>query len=152
MKPWRHQPVTVRLLAGAAGLLTAGTAFAAPAEAGTVDDAFIAALQNAGINYTDPGSAVALGQSLCPILAQPGGSVNAAAARVVSAQSGMSPDMAGTFTSIAISMYCPSVMADVAAGRVPGALQQIPGAGSIPGVGSIPNIPGIPAGIPGLPG
>lgn len=142
MQPWRHQPLAVRLLAGTAGVLTAAAAFAAPAEASPVDDAFITALNNAGINYGDPLNAEALGQSVCPILAQPGGSFNTAASKVFASQSGMSPEMAGMFTTIAIQMYCPSVMADVAAGRMPGALQQIPGMGSIPGLAGIPGMPG----------
>jgi hypothetical protein len=123
---WRHQPLKVRLLAAAAGLLAAAAAFAAPADASPIDDAFIGALNNAGVNYGDPASAVALGQSVCPILAQPGGTFNTAASSVVAAQSGMPQEMAETFTSIAISMYCPTVIADVAAGNLSG-LPQIPG-------------------------
>lgn len=147
MLTWRHQPLSIRLLAGTAGLLTAATAaFASPAEASPVDDAFISALGNAGVNYGDPMNAEALGQSVCPILAQPGGSFNKAASTIVGKQAGMSPEMAGMFTTIAIQMYCPSAMSDIAAGRVPGALQ------GLPGMGSLQNIPGIPAGIPGLPG
>ncbi|OBK18326.1 DUF732 domain-containing protein [Mycobacterium asiaticum] len=145
MKPWRHQPLTVRLLAGTAGLLTAAAALAAPAEASPVDDAFITALSNAGVNYGDPLNAEALGHSVCPMLAQPGGNFAAAASRV--GGNGMSPEMASMFTTIAIQMYCPSVMADVASGKIPGGLQQIPGMAGIPGMEGIPGM----AGIPGLP-
>lgn len=141
MQPWRHQPLSVRLLAGTACLLTAGAAFAAPAEASPVDDAFITALSNAGVNYGDAMNAESLGQSVCPMLAQPGGNFAAAATRVRGVN-GMSPEMASMFTTIAIQMYCPSVMADVAAGRMPGALQQIPGMGGIPGLANIPGMPG----------
>ncbi len=81
-------------------------ALAAPAPGKPVDDAFIAALNNAGVNYGDPVDAKALGQSVCPILAEPGGSFNTAVASVVARAQGMSQDMAQTFTSIAISMYC----------------------------------------------
>ncbi|ETW23810.1 DUF732 domain-containing protein [Mycobacterium gastri] len=126
MKAWRHQPLTIRLLAGSAVLFTAAAAVAAPAQAGPIDDAFIGALSQAGVNYGDAGNAVALGQSVCPILARPGGSFNAAAATVVAGGSGMSQQMAETFTSIAISMYCPSVMSDIASGNL-SALQRIPG-------------------------
>lgn len=126
MKAWHHQPLTIRLLAGCAGLLTAAAAMAAPAEAGTLDDAFINALNQAGVNYGDAGDAVALGQSVCPILARPGGSFNTAAATVFAGTSGMSQQMAETFTSIAISMYCPQVISDVANGNL-SVLQQIPG-------------------------
>ncbi|NLP98804.1 DUF732 domain-containing protein, partial [Mycobacterium tuberculosis] len=55
-----------------------------------------------------------------------GGSFNTAVASVVARAQGMSQDMAQTFTSIAISMYCPSVMADVASGNLP-ALPDMPG-------------------------
>lgn len=140
MMPWRHQPLTVRLLAGTAGLLTAAAAFAAPAEASPVDDAFISALSNAGVNIGDPMDTEALGQSVCPMLAQPGGNFAAAATRV-RGSNGMSPEMASMFTTIAIQMYCPSAMADIASGRMPGALQQIPG---------MAGIPGLPAGLPGM--
>lgn len=115
--------------------------FAAPAEASPVDDAFITALSNAGVNYGDAMNAESLGQSVCPMLAQPGGNFAAAATRVRGVN-GMSPEMASMFTTIAIQMYCPSVMADVAAGRMPGALQQIPGMGGIPGLANIPGMPG----------
>ncbi|OBK28084.1 hypothetical protein A5634_21130 [Mycobacterium asiaticum] len=140
MLSWRNQPLTIRLLAGTAGLLTAASALAAPAEASPVDDAFITALSNAGINYGDPLNAEALGQSVCPMMAQPGGNFAAAASRV--SGNGMSPEMASMFTTIAIQMYCPSVMADVASGKMPGALQQIPGMAGIPGLANIPGLPG----------
>ncbi|BAV40466.1 DUF732 domain-containing protein [Mycobacterium ulcerans] len=136
MRAWRYQPLTVRLLAGAAGLLTASAALAAPAEADSVDDVFINALNAAGVNYGDAGGAEALGRSVCPVLSEPGGSFNSAASKVVAGGSGMSPEMAATFTSIAISMYCPSVMANVTSGNLP--LQ------GIPGVPAIPSVPGVP--------
>lgn len=129
MKAWRHQPLTIRLLAGSAMLLAAAAALAAPAEAGTIDDAFINALTEAGINYGDPASTVDLGRSVCSTLARPGGSFNSAAATVVAAGIGMPKPMAQIFTSIAISTYCPQAMTDVATGNLPG-LPQIPG---IPG-------------------
>ncbi|QLL10027.1 DUF732 domain-containing protein [Mycobacterium vicinigordonae] len=134
MNLWRHQPLTIRLLAAGAGALAAAAAFtSAPAEASPIDDAFTTALSNAGVNYGDPGSAAALGQSVCPMMAQPGGNL-AAAASQISGSNGMSPGMASMFATIAIQMYCPSVMADVANGQMPGALQQIPGLQSIPGL------------------
>lgn len=88
----RHQTLTLRLLAASAGILSAA-AFAAPAQANPVDDAFIAALNNAGVNYGDPVDAKALGQSVCPILAEPGGSFNTAVASVVARAQGMSQDL-----------------------------------------------------------
>ncbi|KZS62098.1 DUF732 domain-containing protein [Mycobacterium ostraviense] len=126
MKAWRHQPLTIRLLAGSAVLFTAAAAFAAPAQAGPIDDAFIGALSQAGVNYGDAGNAVALGQSVCSTLSRPGGSFNSAAATVVAAGTGMPKPMAQIFTSIAISTYCPQAMTDMATGNLPG-LPQIPG-------------------------
>ena len=125
---FRHQPLTIRLLAVAAGLLTAVAAFAAPAEADPADDNFIDALNHAGVEFGEPGNAMAVGQSICPMLAQPGGSFAAAVARV--SHRGMSPQMAQMFTTIAIQMYCPEEMANIASGNVHG-LPQIPG---VPGI------------------
>lgn len=144
MMSWRHQPMAVRLLAGTAGVMTAAAAFAAPAEASPIDDAFIGALSNAGVNYGDPLNAEALGQSVCPMVSQPGGSVTKVASSVVARGSGMNQGMAEMFTTIAIQMYCPQVMADLASGQVPGVLQQLPGMASMPGLNGIPGIPGLP--------
>ncbi len=83
----RHQTLTLRSLAASAGIAPR------PRRASTgnpVDDAFIAALNNAGVNYGDPVDAKALGQSVRPILAEPGGSFNAAVASVAARAQGMS--------------------------------------------------------------
>jgi hypothetical protein len=127
---FRHQPLTIRLLALAAGLLTAAAAFAAPAGADPVDDNFIDALNHAGVEFGEPGNAMAVGQSICPMLAQPGGNFAAVASSV--AHRGMSPQMAQMFTTIAIQMYCPEEMANIAGGNLSGVgLPQIPG---VPGI------------------
>lgn len=141
---FRYQPLTIRLLAAAAGLLTAAAAFAAPAEADPVDDNFIDALNHAGIDFGQPGNAMSVGQSICPMLAQPGGSVAAAAASV--SHRGMSPQMAQMFTTIAIQMYCPEEMANIANGNMPGMPGGVPGMpGNMPGMtGGLSQIPGVP--------
>jgi Protein of unknown function (DUF732) len=130
---FRHQPLTVRLLAAAAALLTAAAAFAPPAEANQVDDDFVAALSQSGVHYGDPGNAVALGQSICPMLAKPGGTFAAAVSKVEGG--GISGGMAGMFAQIAIQMYCPQVIGGLASGNLSG----------------LPKIPGMP-GVPGVPG
>jgi hypothetical protein len=113
------------------GIITAAAIWAAPAHADTTQDSFLSALDNAGIGYNDPANAVDLGQSICPMLAQPGGTVAGAASRI--GNNGISPDMAAFFTSIAISMYCPSMMTSFANGdwlqngTLPGLPFQIPG-------------------------
>jgi hypothetical protein len=130
-----HQPLSIRLLAGAAGIVTAAAAFAAPAGADPVDDNFIDALNHAGIDFGEPGNAMAVGQAICPILAEPGGNFAAAAARV--SGRGMSPQMAQMFTTIAIQMYCPEEMASIANGNLTGGLPQVPGMPGLPGVPGI---------------
>jgi hypothetical protein len=131
---WRlnNQPLAVRLLLGAGCLITAAAMFSAPVEADPHDDDFIDALSHAGIEYGEPGNAMAVGQSICPMLAQPGGSLAAAASGV--SHRGMSPQMAQMFTTIAIQTYCPEEMANILGGNVSG-LQQFPAMpGMIPGI------------------
>lgn len=115
-------------LAASVGLLAAGAASAVPARANTIDEQFLSALNGAGVNYQDPAGAAALGQSICPMLGQPGGTLASAASSIVG-NNGMSPAMAQLFTTIAISMYCPSMMASIANGNVP----------------SLPSLPGVPS-------
>lgn len=121
----RHQPWFVRALIALLSLIAAAAAMTAPAEASPIDDAFLGALQNAGVNYGDPGNAVAMGQSVCPMLARRGGTV-AAAASSIRGSSGMSAGMADMFTTIAIQMYCPSMMASLENGKIPN-VPQLPG-------------------------
>ncbi len=131
---WRSnsQPLTIRLLLGAGCLIAASALFSAPVQADPHDDDFIDALSHAGVEYGEPGNAMAVGQSICPMLAQPGGSFAAAASGI--SHRGMSPQMAQLFTTIAIQTYCPEEMANILGGNVSG-LQQLPGmAGMIPGV------------------
>lgn len=88
------------------GFATAVTV-AAPAHADT-NDSFLNALTTAGIGYNNPADTTALGESVCPMLVEPGKSFASVATRV--ANNGINPDMAAFFTGIAISMYCPSMM------------------------------------------
>lgn len=147
---FRNQPLTVRLLAAAAVLLTAASAFAAPVRADNPDDNFIDALNHAGIDFGEPGNAMSVGQSICPMLAQPGGNFAAAASSV--SGRGMSPAMARIFTTIAIQTYCPEQMANLANGNL--SVPQLPGmpgmAGQLPGMAG--QVPGLPRQIPAVPG
>ena len=126
-----NQPLGVRALLGIGCLITVATALSAPGGADPSDDNFIDALSHAGIEYGEPGNAMAVGQSLCPMLAQPGGSLAGAASSV--ARRGMSPRVAQLFTTIAIQTYCPDEIANIANGNVSG-LPQRPGMTGIPGV------------------
>ena len=147
---WRlnNQPLAVRLLLGAGCLITAAALFSAPVEADPHDDDFIDALSHAGIEYGEPGNAMAVGQSICPMLAQPGGNIAAIVASV--AHKGLSPQMAQMFTTIAIQMYCPQEMQNIANGNL--SLPQIPGMPGMPGMPG-QGVPGMPGqGVPGMPG
>jgi hypothetical protein len=126
-----NQPLAVRALIGIGCLLTVATAFSIPGEADPSDDNFIDALSHAGIEYGEPGNAMAVGQSICPMLAAPGGSFAAAASGV--AHRGVPPQVARMFTTIAIRTYCPDEMANLVGGNRYGQAQ-IPGVTGIPGV------------------
>ncbi|MCV7030182.1 DUF732 domain-containing protein [Mycobacterium sherrisii] len=137
---FRHPPLTVRVLVAVAGMLTVAAALGAPADAdANTDDNFIDALNHAGVDFGQPGNAMAVGESVCPMLAQPGGSFAGAVANI--RRQGMSPQMAQVFTTIAIQTYCPDMIANLANGNMP----------NMPG-GMTGGMPGMPGGMPGMPG
>ncbi|MFL0179927.1 DUF732 domain-containing protein [Mycobacterium sp. SMC-15] len=131
---------------GLAGLM-AVTGFAAPAQASPVDTSFLSDLTGAGIPVADPAATAALGQSVCPMLSEPAGTAASVAAPVAGLGGGptMSPQMAQLFTEIAVQIYCPQMLSQLASGQVPD-LPQIPGMSvGIPGLsGGVPAIPAIP--------
>jgi len=96
-------------------------------------------LDGAGIGNNGPvSSAIAqMGQSICPMLVKPGGSLASNAAEI-SGHGGLAPPMAGFLASMAIQSQCPGFMTSVANGNMP---FPIPGAGG----------PGLPLGLPGAP-
>jgi hypothetical protein len=132
MLPLSNQPLAVRALIGVGCLITVATAFSATGDADPSDDDFIDALSHAGVEYGEPGNAMAVGQSICPMLAQPGGSFAGIASSI--SHRGMSPQMAQIFTTIAIQTYCPTEIANIAGGNPSGGLPQLPGVGGIPGI------------------
>jgi hypothetical protein len=101
-----------------AGVLGSGLVWAAPAQADTTDDAFLSALTDAGIGSVDPSNAAALGQQVCPMLAEPGQDAADVAAKVADA-GGMSLGPATMFTGIAISLFCPTAVSSIANGESP---------------------------------
>jgi uncharacterized protein DUF732 len=131
IKAKRTLAVTLVGVATAVGL-------AAPAHADPLtDDSFLSALTNAGIGYDDPASTEQLGQSICPMLVEPGKSMASVYSTVTN--NGINPDMAAFFTGIAISMYCPSMMAGIGNGTF---LNQLSGLNGLNGLNGF--------GIPGL--
>jgi Protein of unknown function (DUF732) len=116
------------------GVATAVT-LAAPASADPIaDNSFLNALTNAGIGYNDPASTEQLGQSICPMLVEPGKSMASVYSTV--SNNGINPDMAAFFTGIAISMYCPSMMTSIGNGTF---LNQLSGLNGLNGL----QIPGL---------
>jgi hypothetical protein len=108
---------------------------AAPAHADPLtDNNFLGALSNAGIGYNDPASTEQLGQSICPMLVEPG--KNMASIYSTVSNNGINPAMASFFTGIAISMYCPSMMSSIGNGTF---LNQLSGLNGLNGLG----IPGL---------
>ena len=117
----RRTPRTTRLAALTVGAIAVAVPFAVPAQADPADpsgDSFIDALSNAGLGVGDPTDAVALGQSVCPMLAQPGQTTADAAAKVADA-AGMSLGPATMFTGLAITAFCPGAIASIANGESP---------------------------------
>jgi Protein of unknown function (DUF732) len=109
----RAMPLTL-----SAGLLALGAAVAAPAQAEPAEDPFLSALTKAGVGTADPANAVALGQQVCPMLAEPGQTAADVAGKVAEA-GGMSLGPATMFTGIAISMFCPAAVSSIANGESP---------------------------------
>lgn len=96
---------------------TAALAVAAPAGADSLADSFLTALDQAGVTAANPLDTVALGQSVCPMLSEPGQDAANVAAKVADT-AGMSLGPATMFTGIAISVFCPAVVAGIGDGRV----------------------------------
>lgn len=93
-------------------------ALAAPAQADTTTEDFLASLASAGITDIDPGQAVELGQSICPLLADR--SQNTAdIASTVADRLGRPLGPATMFTGLAVSFFCPRAVQDLANGQTP---------------------------------
>ena len=108
-----------RIAAVASLAVSAGLTFGtAPAHADTEANAFLSALTNSGITGIDPGTAVAVGQQVCPMLAEPGQQVADVAAKV-SDSIGRPLGPATMFTGLAITLFCPGVVSSLANGQTP---------------------------------
>ncbi|OMC56360.1 hypothetical protein A5747_08245 [Mycobacterium sp. IS-836] len=112
-----RQAAALRFIALAAGLLATTTVSAAPIRADMLGNAFLSALNNAGVTYSQPISTTAAGQAVCPMLFQPGESFDAVV-REMAVRRGMSEKSAGVFTIVAIATYCPAVLAPLLNGRL----------------------------------
>ena len=122
-------------LVGAATALS----LAAPASAEPVDTTFLNALNSAGIGYGDAASTEKLGQSVCPMLVEPG--KNMASVYSTVTNNGINPDVAAFFTGIAISAYCPQMMTQIGNGTILEGLNGLGGLNGLSGLGGL-GIPG----------
>jgi hypothetical protein len=124
-------------------MIAAGITFAAAASADpdTNRDSFLSALNRAGIAYAEnnPDLTAQLGERVCPMLIEPGKSFAQVATNI--ADNGINPDVAAFFTGIAISMYCPQMMAHIGNGTFLNMLQDDEGLSGLIGV---PRLSGLP--------
>ncbi len=100
----------LRILGVITGLVVLAATLSAPIRADMLGNAFLSALTNAGISYTQPTTTTALGQSVCPMLFEPGGSFDSVTWKMAE-DNAMSYEIAGKFTIVAIGIYCPAVIA-----------------------------------------
>src|SRR3984885_7681312 len=119
-----------------AGFCAAALASIPAAHADSVCDAMAPVLNGVGIGNNGPvsGAIAQMGQSICPMLVKPGGSLASNAAQI-SGHGGLAPPVA----SMAIQAECPGFMTSVANGNMP---FPIPGAS---------GPAGLPLGLPGAP-
>ncbi|MGE2730288.1 DUF732 domain-containing protein [Mycolicibacterium vaccae] len=96
--------------------VAAGLLAAPPAQADTGADVFLAALRNSGIDVVDEATAVRLGQSVCPLLVEPGQNVANVAAEVAD-DLGRPLGPATIFTGLAIQVFCPRAVTALTDGR-----------------------------------
>ena len=135
--------MAARAFLATAGAVAAALALAVPAQADPVpapapvpgnptDSSFLNALNNAGVGYGDPNTAVQMGQDVCPMLVEPGKNF-ASVASQMRGDGGMSPQMASFFTGIAIQMYCPQMMSSIGDGSILNNLGALNGLAGIAG-------------------
>lgn len=96
-------PAVVTLAVSAA---VAATMSAAPAQADPATDMFLSTLQNYRLGDIDPATAMRVGQSVCPMLTEPGQNVANVAADVAN-DLGRPLGPATMFTGLAIQIFCP---------------------------------------------
>ena len=107
-------PAVASLVASAA--VVAAAAFATPAQADTGVEVFLGALDHYRLGNIDPATAVRVGQSVCPMLAEPGQNAVDVAARVAD-ELGRPLGPATMFTGLAIQIFCPQAVVALTDGQ-----------------------------------
>ncbi|MCV7255809.1 DUF732 domain-containing protein [Mycolicibacterium fluoranthenivorans] len=113
MNRTRIAALAAPLAAGALAL-----SLAAPAQADDGVDSFVSTLGSSGLGDIDPATAAQVGQSVCPMLADPGQQAADAAAHVADTL-GQPLGPATMFTGLAIQAFCPGAVAALANGNSP---------------------------------
>jgi hypothetical protein len=111
------RPTLLPMIGVVTGLAVLAAALSAPIRADMVGNAFLSALTNAGISYTQPTGTTAMGQAVCPMLFEPGGSFDEVTSKLAEGN-GMSYEVAGRFTIVAIATYCPALIAPLLGNRM----------------------------------
>ncbi|BBY75981.1 DUF732 domain-containing protein [Mycolicibacterium parafortuitum] len=97
-------PAVAAAVASAA--VAMATLSAPPAQADSTTDAFLSTLAHYRLGDIDPATAVRVGETVCPMLAEPGQNAANVAADVADAL-GRPLGPATMFTGLAISIFCP---------------------------------------------
>ncbi|WP_196772735.1 DUF732 domain-containing protein [Mycobacterium colombiense] len=113
----RVRSTVLPILGVITGLVSLAAVLSAPIRADMLGNAFLSALTNAGITYSQPATTTAMGQSVCPMLFEPGGSFDDVTSKMAEGN-GLSYEMAGKFTIVAIATYCPAVIAPLLGNRL----------------------------------
>ncbi|MCV7015416.1 DUF732 domain-containing protein [Mycolicibacterium madagascariense] len=140
------RPVVVTL-----GIATAAVMWPAHAHADVGTDAGTSALNGLGIgNNGAVSSAIAgAGQSICPMLVQPGSQL-ASMATQMTGHGGLAPTIAGWVATMVIQSQCPGWMTSIANGQMPAGLSAVTGlAGPALGLPSAGATSGLPFALPG---
>lgn len=116
-RAWPASRQAAALMTLIAGVFGFSATMAAPIHADMMGNAFLNALNNAGISYGQPASTMALGRSVCPMVVQQGGTFESISAKLAE-DSGMSHDVAAAFTIIAIGTYCPALISPLIPNRL----------------------------------
>jgi hypothetical protein len=116
MKRFHRAAVASLAVSGMIG--TAMSLGTGSAGADTATDMFLSALAGSGVAGVDQATAVRVGQSVCPMLAEPGQNV-ANVASDVSGMIGRPLGPATMFTGLAIQIFCPGAVAALAYGKSP---------------------------------
>ena len=106
-----------RFLALTVGVFGLSATMAAPIHADMMGNAFLTALSNAGISYSQPATTMAMGRSVCPMAVQPGGTFESVVSKMAE-NNGMSREAAAAFTIVAIATYCPAMISPLLPNRL----------------------------------